>query len=51
MKLRILAIMTAISCLATPIAGSAFAETATEAEALHVLNRLAFVLDPARSNA
>ncbi|HEY1887808.1 MAG TPA: DUF1800 domain-containing protein [Roseiarcus sp.] len=42
MKLRILAIMTAISCLATPIAGSAFAETATEAEALHVLNRLAF---------
>jgi Protein of unknown function (DUF1800) len=41
MNLRILAIMTAISCLSTPIAGSAFADTATEAEALHVLNRLA----------
>ena len=42
MNLRILAIMSAISCLSTPIAGNAFADTAAEAEALHVLNRVAF---------
>jgi uncharacterized protein (DUF1800 family) len=42
MKLRILGIATAIGCLAIPITESAFAETATQAEALHVLNRLAF---------
>jgi Protein of unknown function (DUF1800) len=42
MKLRVLAIMTAIGSLVAPIAGSAVAEPATEAEALHLLNRLAF---------
>jgi uncharacterized protein (DUF1800 family) len=42
MKLRILEILIPIVCLAIPLAGSGFAETATEAEALHVLNRLAF---------
>ncbi len=42
MKRRILKIATAIACLAIPVTGTAFAETATDAEALHVLNRLAF---------
>jgi len=42
MKLRILGIATAIGCLASSIAQTAFAEPATQAEALHVLNRLAF---------
>jgi uncharacterized protein (DUF1800 family) len=42
MKMRILGIATAIACLTIPIMRSAFAETATQAEALHVLNRLAF---------
>lgn len=42
MKLRILGIATAIGCLALPVIESTHAGTATEAEALHVLNRLAF---------
>jgi uncharacterized protein (DUF1800 family) len=42
MKLRTLETATAFTCLAISITGGAFAETATEAEALHVLNRLAF---------
>jgi uncharacterized protein (DUF1800 family) len=42
MKWCILGIATAIGCLATPISDSAFAGTSTEAEALHVLNRMAF---------
>ena len=39
---RIIGVATAIACLVVPFAGVAFAETATQAEALHVLNRLAF---------
>jgi uncharacterized protein (DUF1800 family) len=42
MKRRILGVATAIACLANPIAGAASAESATQAEALNVLNRLAF---------
>jgi uncharacterized protein (DUF1800 family) len=42
MKLRILGIATAIGCLASSITQTAFAEPATQAEALHLLNRLAF---------
>jgi uncharacterized protein (DUF1800 family) len=42
MTRRILEIATAIGCLVLPITGAATAETATQADALHVLNRLAF---------
>jgi uncharacterized protein (DUF1800 family) len=42
MKRRILAMAAASGCLTLPVAGAALAETATQSEALHLLNRLAF---------
>jgi uncharacterized protein (DUF1800 family) len=42
MKLRILLIATAIGCVASSITKPAFAEPATQVEALHALNRVAF---------
>jgi uncharacterized protein (DUF1800 family) len=42
MTRRILKIASAIGCLILPITGNASAETATQADAIHVLNRLAF---------
>jgi hypothetical protein len=43
MRLRIIVIEITIACLVSPIMRAAqIAQTATQAEALHVLNRLAF---------
>jgi uncharacterized protein (DUF1800 family) len=42
MRRRILEFATTIGCMMLPITGAATAETATQADALHVLNRLAF---------
>jgi uncharacterized protein (DUF1800 family) len=42
MRQKILKMAGTIGCLILPIAGAAAAETATQADALHVLNRLAF---------
>jgi uncharacterized protein (DUF1800 family) len=42
MTRRILKIAGTIGCLVLPVSGGASAETATQADAIHVLNRLAF---------
>jgi uncharacterized protein (DUF1800 family) len=42
MRRKILKVASTIGCLILPITGAATAETATQADALHVLNRLAF---------
>jgi uncharacterized protein (DUF1800 family) len=42
MTRKILKMASAIGCLLLPIAGAAIAEPATQSDALHVLNRLAF---------
>ena len=42
MRQKILKMASAIGCLILPITGAAAAETATQADTLHVLNRLAF---------
>ena len=42
MKWRILGVATAVACLTGPVTAGASADTATEAEAVHVLNRMAF---------
>jgi uncharacterized protein (DUF1800 family) len=42
MRRNILKMASAIGCLILPIAGAAIAEPATQSDALHVLNRLAF---------
>jgi uncharacterized protein (DUF1800 family) len=42
MKLQVLGIATAIGCLVSPVTQATLAEPPTQAEALHVLNRLAF---------
>jgi uncharacterized protein (DUF1800 family) len=42
MRQNILRMASAVGCLILPIAGAAIAEPATQSDALHVLNRLAF---------